>query len=61
MWWRSRTIWFSVVLSVLGVVDANMHLFRDLIGPDYYGFAVTGIGIAVAVLRVVTTKPLKER
>jgi len=61
MWWKSRTIWFSIILAILGVVDTNLHLFKDLIGPEYYGFVVTGIGAVVAVLRVVTTKPLKER
>lgn len=58
---RSRTMWFAYLLAIFGVLDANIPMFREMINPDWYGYIVTAIAMIVAILRVVTTKPLKER
>ena len=57
---RSKTIIFSVLLAIVGTLELNIHLLQDMLG-DYYGISYVGIAIAVAVLRAVTTKPLRDK
>ena len=56
---KSETMWFGYALTILGVLEANMHLMEKNLG-DNYGYAVAGIGVAIAILRMTTTKPLKD-
>ena len=58
---RSKTMLFSLLLVVFGVIEANLSLFRDAIPPQYWGLVVTGIGVIVAVLRFVTTTSIDEK
>lgn len=53
---KSRTIWFSILLAVLSVVQGSLHVFR--LDPWSQMWAGIAIAVAVAVLRVVTTTPL---
>lgn len=62
---KSKTMLFAVLLAVLGVLEAQANVLRDLLLP-YLGDLWTGlvlmvVAIAVAVLRVVTTVPLSEK
>ena len=57
---KSQTMWFSYALVILGVVELNLKLMQNVIPTEYYGAVVTVIGIAVALLRFTTTKPLKD-
>jgi hypothetical protein len=56
---RSKTMWFSLALVVLGALMDNFSYIQDLIDPKYYGFGYIVIGIIVATLRFVTTKPIE--
>lgn len=58
---RSKTMWFSLALMVLGVVFDNLSYVQNLIHPAWYGPIFIGIGVIVAVLRFVTTMPLDEK
>lgn len=58
---KSKTMLFSLALVILGVIEANLSLFQSLIPPQYWGFVVTGIGIVSAVLRMITTQPIKDK
>ena len=56
---KSRTMWFSVLLAVLSVVQGSIaQLALDPQAQMLIGIAVAA---AVAVLRVLTTQPLSER
>jgi len=57
---KSKTINFSVLLAVMGVVELNMHLLQDSLGENY-GAVYIGIGAIVAALRVVTTTALADK
>jgi hypothetical protein len=52
-------MWFSLALVVLGALMDNFSYIQDLIDPKYYGFGYIVIGIIVATLRFVTTKPIE--
>jgi hypothetical protein len=56
---KSRTMWFSFALVVFGALLDNFSYIQGLIDPKYYGFGYIVIGIIVAILRFITTKPIK--
>ena len=58
---RSKTMWFSLALVILGVVYDNFSYVENLINPRLYGVLLIGIGVVVAILRFVTTLPLDEK
>ena len=56
---HSRTMWFSFLLVVLGALLDNFSYLQSVIDQRYYGIILVGIGVIVAVLRFLTTGPLK--
>ena len=58
---RSKTMWFSLALVILGVVYDNFSYVENIINPRLYGVLLIFIGIVVAVLRFVTTLPLEDK
>jgi hypothetical protein len=58
---KSRTIKFAALLAALGAVQASLELFNAILTPQVYGLITMGIGVAVAVLRVVTTTGLNDK
>lgn len=56
---RSKTMWFSFALVVFGALMDNFSYIQGLIDPQYYGFGYIVIGIIVATLRFITTKPIE--
>ena len=56
---KSRTMWFSLLLVIFGALFDNFSYIQNLIDPRYYGFGYIIIGVIVAVLRFITTKPIE--
>jgi hypothetical protein len=56
---KSRTMWFSFFLVVFGALEAGFPYLQSVIDPQYYGVILVSIGIIVAVLRFLTTGPVK--
>lgn len=52
---KSKTMWFALALVILGALMDNLSYVEHLISPQYYGVIVIAIGVAVAILRYVTT------
>lgn len=57
---KSKTMWWSLLLIVLGAVADNLSYIQNQIDERYYGIIVMGIGIITAVLRWNTNKPLDD-
>ena len=55
---KSRTMWFSLALVIIGALYDNFSYLQNVISPKYYGTIFVGIGIICAILRFYTTKPL---
>lgn len=53
---KSRTIWFSIILAVLSVVQGYMNLLP--LTPVGQMTAGIVIAVAIAILRFITTTPL---
>lgn len=58
---KSKTMMFSLLLVVFGVIETNLPLFQSLVPPQYWGLLVSGIGIVTAVLRFVTTTSIADK
>ena len=56
---KSKTMWFSFALVFFGALMDNFVYLQNLIDPRYYGFGYIIIGVIVAILRFVTTGPVK--
>lgn len=56
---HSKTMWFSLLLVVFGALEAGFPYLQNIIDPQYYGILLVSIGVIVAVLRFLTTGPVK--
>lgn len=56
---RSKTMWFSLALVVFGALMDNFSYVQNIIDPRYYGICLIAIGIIVAILRFLTSKPIE--
>ena len=58
---KSKTILFSLLLAVVGAIQAAMGVFSDILTPQAYGLLTMLIGAIVAGLRYLTTVPLDHK
>jgi hypothetical protein len=54
----SKTIWFSIALVVFGAVMDNFSSIQNVLPENWYGISYIIIGVVVAILRFVTSKPI---
>lgn len=59
--WRSKTIRFSLLLAVLGVIEMNLNFLAQYMSAGAFGWVTIAIGAVVAILRVITTLPIDEK
>lgn len=57
---KSKTLLFSAVLAVLGVLELNLGLLENLLG-DWYGVVFILISAVTAVIRVMTLVPISDK
>jgi len=58
---KSRTMWFSVALAILGAIFDNLSYIQPFLDPKTYGIGLMVIAICIAILRVTTTSSLDEK
>jgi hypothetical protein len=56
---QSKTMWFSFALVVFGALFDNFSYLQSVIDQRYYGIILVSIGLIVAVLRFITTGPVR--
>lgn len=56
---KSKTMWFALLLVIFGALEAGFPYLQTVIDQRYYGVILVGIGIIVAVLRFLTTGPIR--
>ena len=59
-WIKSKTLWFNIIVAVLGIIEMNMSLMQPYLG-DSYGIIFMVIAVINVVLRTVTTTALKDK
>lgn len=57
---KSKTVWFSILVMALGIVEVNFPMLQDLLG-DHYGLSFIAISIIMGILRMVTVKPIADK
>ena len=57
---KSKTIGFSSLLVVFGLLETNLHFAQNFLSPDDFGLAVAVIGGITGVLRALTNRGLGE-
>ena len=57
---RSKTMWFSFALVVLGALFDNFSYLQAFLDPKFYSYSLVIIGICVAILRFLTTGPIDD-
>jgi len=58
---KSKTLIFALALAILGALQASLELFNAILSPEIYGLLTMIVGVAVAILRVITTQPLADK
>jgi hypothetical protein len=58
---RSKTMYFAIALAAAGAIQAQSDSILPLLGPHWAGLVLSGVGVAIAVLRVLTTAPLEDK
>lgn len=56
---HSKTMWFSLLLVIFGALEAGFPYLQNIIDPQYYGILLVSIGVIVAILRFITTGPVR--
>ena len=58
---KSKTMWLSAALVVFGaLIDTSVYL-QNVLTPKEFSLTMIILGVLVAILRVITTKPLNEK
>lgn len=58
---KSKTMIFAILLAVLSVLQASMEVFTPFLSSQGVGLLGLVIGLAIAILRVLTTAPLEDK
>lgn len=58
---KSKTMWLALLLEIVGVIQLNAEELRSAIPVEYYGYFLIVVGVAVRVLRMVTTTSIGEK
>ena len=56
---KSKTMWFALLLVIFGALEAGFPYLQNVIDPQYYGIILVAIGVIVAILRFITTGPIR--
>lgn len=56
---KSKTLWFSVILAVLSVLQGYLSLFS--LTPEQQAYVGAGIAAIVAALRVITSQSVLQK
>lgn len=58
---RSKTMWFSGILTLLGAISDNSSYLQGLVSPENFNKIMMGVGIMIAILRYQTNKSLEQK
>jgi hypothetical protein len=53
-----KTMLFAALLAVFGALQVALPTVQASIRPDWYGWIMLAIAVAVALLRVITSSPV---
>ena len=58
---KSKTMIFSIVLAIIGVLQASTDFLSTILSPNAFGYLTLASGVVAAILRILTTQPLSDK
>lgn len=58
---RSKTMLFNIFVAVMGVGEAAFGFLQPYIAGNVFGWGMAILTVGNAILRVLTTQPLKDK
>lgn len=58
---KSKMMFLALLLEILGVIQLNADFLSTVMTPAQFGWVMLGIGVAVRVLRMMTTTSIGEK
>lgn len=59
-WWRSKLVWFNVLVAVGAAAESSLHVIADMFTPEvYFGMILVVSGVNV-VLRFATNTGIEK-
>lgn len=58
---KSKTMMFNIFIALMGVGEAVFGFLQPYIAGNVYGWGMALLTVGNAILRVVTTQPLKDK
>jgi len=58
---RSKTLWFNLIVALMGVGESVFGFLQPHIGSGVYGWGMALLLVGNTVLRVLTTTPLNQK
>lgn len=58
---KSKTLIFGFIVTVLGAAQTNLPYVQAILDPVTYGILTALIGVAVVVLRFMTTTSVSDK
>ena len=59
-WYRSKTLWFNLIIGSLAALEANMGALSGFIRADWYAIICIVLPVGNAILRIVSTAKLTK-
>jgi len=58
---KSKTMLFNIFMAVMGVGEATFGILQNYIPGNVYAYGMAILTVGNAILRVVTTQPLRDK
>jgi hypothetical protein len=58
---HSKTMMFNIFIAVMGVGEAAFGFLQPYVSGNVYGWGMALLTVGNAILRTITTQPLKDK
>lgn len=58
---RSKTMWFNALVAGMATLEGGFNLLQPYVAGNVYAYLTIALTVGNAMLRVVTTQPLKDK
>ena len=59
-WWKSKTIILNAVAAGLVALEAGTGMLQPYLPANFYTIMAVGLPVLNAILRVITTQPIRN-
>jgi hypothetical protein len=59
-WWKSKTIWFNLIMSALVALEASISQLSALVPANWYAIIAVILPVGNAMLRIISTTGIEK-